>query len=110
MKRLVYSRDASEPEKQKQAMKGMARLWYDQIGRLSYQVLQEYYITVTQKLSPGLPAQIARADIRSLIAWHPVPIDIAILEGAWVIQDHYHLSWWDALIVSTAQKAGCSYL
>ena len=54
---LVYSRDASEPEKQPQAMKWMIRLWSDQSGRLSFQVLQEYYLTVTHKLTPGLPTE-----------------------------------------------------
>jgi hypothetical protein len=40
---LVYSRDASEPPKQKQAMAWMARLWKEKIGRLSFQVLNEFY-------------------------------------------------------------------
>ena len=64
---LVYSRDASEPEKQEKAMRWMTRLWHEKSGRLSYQVLQEFYITVTQKLDPGLQQDIARMDVRSLI-------------------------------------------
>ena len=41
---IVYSRDASEPEKQKQAMSWMDYLWRTRSGRLSFQVLQEFYI------------------------------------------------------------------
>ncbi|MFH1983115.1 MAG: PIN domain-containing protein [Pseudomonadota bacterium] len=107
---LVYSRDASEPDKQKRAMAWMTRLWQDQNGRLSYQVLQEYYITVTQKLKPGLTADIARTDVRSLITWNPLPVDTTVIEGAWAIQDRYAISWWDALIVSAAQASDCIYL
>ncbi len=107
---LVYSRDASEPEKQQKAMRWMTRLWEDKSGRLSYQVLQEFYITVTHKLDPGLPKDIARTDVRSLISWQPISTSSAVLERAWTIQDRYGLSWWDALIVSAAHTAACRYL
>jgi predicted nucleic acid-binding protein len=107
---LVYSRDASEPPKQKQAMAWMARLWSEQTGRLSFQVLNEFYVTVTNKLQPGMDRQSAREDVRSLLAWRPIPLDIRVVEGAWRIQDRYKFSWWDALIVSAAQVSDCRYL
>ena len=107
---LVYSRDASEPPKQKQAMAWMARLWSEKTGRLSFQVLNEFYVTVTNKLQPGMDRQSAREDMRSLLAWRPIPLDIRVVEGAWRIQDRYKLSWWDALIVSAAQVGDCRYL
>ena len=107
---LVYSRDTTEPEKQQQAMAWMAKLWTSRTGRLSYQVLQEFYATVTQKLTPGLDPQNAREDVRSLMAWDPIPVNDPVIEGAWLIQDRYKLSWWDALIVSAAQIGDCRFL
>jgi predicted nucleic acid-binding protein len=107
---LVYGRDASEPEKQQQAMDWMAWLWQSGLGRLSFQVLQEFYVTVTQKLKPGLDAFRAQTDVRALMAWRPLPVDGRVMEGAWFIQKRYHLSWWDALIVSAAQISGCRLL
>ncbi len=107
---LVYSRDASEPPKQKQAIAWMVRLWNAQSGRLSFQVLNEFYVTVTNKLQPGMNPQSAREDVRSLLAWQPIPVDARVIEGAWHIQDLYNLSWWDALIVSAAQVDNCRYL
>ncbi len=107
---LVYSRDASEPPKQKQAMAWMARLWNEQTGRLSFQVLNEFYVTVTNKLRPGMDPQNAREDVRFLLAWRPIPVDTRVVEGAWRIQGRYKLSWWDALIVSAAQASDCRYL
>jgi predicted nucleic acid-binding protein len=56
----AYSRDASEPEKQKKAMVWMDYLWRTRAGRLSFQVLQEFYVTVTAKLDPGLDRESAR--------------------------------------------------
>ena len=107
---LVYSRDASEPAKQKQAMGWMTRLWSEKTGRLSFQVLSEFYVTVTNKLQPGMDLQSAREDVRLLLAWRPIPVDARVVEEAWRIQDRYKLSWWDALIVSAAQASDCRYL
>jgi dipeptidyl aminopeptidase/acylaminoacyl peptidase len=36
--------------------------------------------------------------------------DDAVMDGAWLIQDRYRLPWWDALIVSSAQAADCTFL
>ena len=107
---LVYCRDASEPKKQAQTSAWMAALWEQRTGRLSFQVLQEYYVTVTAKLSPGLSRELARREVRMLLAWRPLVVDERLLEGAWLLQDRHKLSWWDALIVAAAQSAGCRYL
>jgi predicted nucleic acid-binding protein len=107
---LVYSRDASEPAKQKQAMGWMTRLWSEKRGRLSFQVLSEFYIIVTNKLQPGMEPQTAREDVRLLLAWRPIAVDARVIEEAWRTQDRYKLSWWDALIVSAAQVSDCRYL
>lgn len=107
---LVYGRDASESPKQALAMEWMAYLWSEKAGRLSFQVLAEFYVTVTTKLQPGLDLKRARDDVRALFAWRPIQIDARVVEGAWLIQDRYKFSWWDALIVSAAQVGGCRYL
>ena len=74
------------------------------------QVLQEYYQVVTRRLEPGLKRGIAREDICYLMAWGPVAIDRQVLEQAWVAEEHFRLSWWDALIVGAARQAGCRNL
>jgi predicted nucleic acid-binding protein len=107
---LVYFRDSSEPEKQLKSAEWMTVLWESRNGRISYQVLNEYYVTVTQKLKPGLNPEDARSDILDLMSWKPIAMDHGILDGAWIVQDRYGYSWWDALIVSSAQRAGCRYL
>ena len=107
---LVYARDASEPKKQGMAAHWMATLWANQAGRLSYQVLQEFYVTVTVKLSPGLDKEVTRRDVEALWAWQPLTADAQVLAGAWLLQDRYLLPWWDALIVAAARISGCQYL
>lgn len=103
---LVYSRDSREPDKQQAAMRWLEVLWSQKAGRLSYQVLQEFYVTVTHKLQPGLSPDEARDDVRSLLVWKPIAIGDRVLEHAWSVQDRYRLSWWDSLIVSAAQIGG----
>ena len=107
---LVYARDASDPEKHATARAWMEHLWTSASGRLSVQVLQEYYVTVTRKLRPGLLREEARADVRDLAAWQPVRIDEPIVVTAWTLEDRYGLSFWDSLIVAAAQAAGCGTL
>ncbi|MCY4163815.1 MAG: PIN domain-containing protein [bacterium] len=107
---LVYARDLSEPVKQQSAQEWMSVLWASQKGRISVQVLNEYYVTVTRKLNPGLSAQDARADIEDFHAWVPVAISTAILSAAFAVEDSFGFAYWDCLIVATAQAASCRYL
>ncbi len=107
---LVYARDSAEPDKQARASAWVEYLWRQRTGRLSFQVLNEYYVTVTAKLTPGLDRVAARADVRSLMAWDPIQPRLESLEAAWQLLDRYGLSWWDAQIVAAAQHARCSVL
>ncbi|MCD6389409.1 MAG: PIN domain-containing protein [Desulfobulbaceae bacterium] len=107
---LVYFRDASEQEKQPQAARWLRYLWKKESGRVSFQVLNEYYVVVTQRLQPGLSYGEARADIRNLLAWRPVTVGKKIIEQGWQIQDRFGFSWWDSLIIAAAIHAECHYL
>jgi predicted nucleic acid-binding protein len=107
---LVYWRDASEPDKQARALAWMAALWERRTGQLSYQVLQEFYVTVTAKLNPRLPAELARSDVRNFLAWKPVAVDGRLLEEAWRLQDCFRFSWWDSLIAAAARISDCRFL
>lgn len=107
---LVYRHSALEPRKQVRADSWYKLLWELRVGRLSFQVLQETYSTLTRKLIPAVPDSDAQAIIRNLAAWNPVPVDFSTLERAWLLQARYSVSWWDALIVAAAQLAGCTIL
>ncbi|MEX1118074.1 MAG: PIN domain-containing protein [Terrimicrobiaceae bacterium] len=103
---LLYARDASEPAKQAIASARLDELWDGGTGRLSVQVLNEYFVNVTGKLEPGLSPQEAWDDIEALAAWEPLPLDMNILNRAYATQCRYQLSWWDSLIVAAAEAAG----
>ena len=107
---LVYARDAGHPEKQAIAMRWLDRLWQDQSGRTSMQVLSELYVTLTRKLKPGMRREEAWDDIEALLAWDPQPVDRDLLLRAREVQDRYRLGWWDSMIVAAAQLQDCDML
>ncbi len=107
---LIYARDSSESEKQSAAAQWMTNLWETGSGRISAQVMNEYYVTVTQKLKPGLSKEQARSDLRALAVWQPLEISSTLIESSWDIQDQYGYSWWDTLILSSALFLDCRYL
>jgi predicted nucleic acid-binding protein len=61
---LVYAHDADGGPKQKIVAAQVRALWEDQSGRISTQVLQEFYITVTQKVGNPLVKGNAREIVR----------------------------------------------
>jgi predicted nucleic acid-binding protein len=104
---LIYCRDASEKLKQPVAKKCIEKLWFDHTGVISTQVLNEYYVTVTKKLKPGMTQKDAWDDVCALMAWSPLSIDLAILHLAKIIEEKYSISWWDSMIVAAAKIGGC---
>jgi len=107
---LVYARDRGAGEKQTKAERLILEIWKNRNGRISVQVLNEYFVTVTQKLKPGMAHKEAWADIVALSAWGPVAIDWKLMEQGRDIQNTHKTSWWDSLIVAAAQSSNCKVL
>lgn len=105
---FLYALDRADLKKQVAARPRRETLWKNRLGRISFQVLQEFYAKATQKWPEDRDE--ARAEIKDLLAWQPVTVDAAILERGWKLQDRYQLSFWDALIVAAAKTSGCRYL
>lgn len=104
---LVYAKDAACPEKQKICKELLAGLWKNRTGRLSVQVCNEFYVTVTRKLKPGLDEYSAWHEMEIYSAWDPESLDYKTLQKAREVQSHYQISWWDSLIVAAAFFAEC---
>jgi predicted nucleic acid-binding protein len=108
---LVCLRDSRDRRKQRSAALWMTWLWESRAGRISTRVLHEYYVTVTAKLSPGLPLEEAREDVMALTSWHPVVPSMDLIEAAWRVQDPGGgFSFRDCLIVAAAGAAACDVI
>jgi predicted nucleic acid-binding protein len=107
---LVYAEDRAQPDKHLAARRWLRELWMRRRGRLSTQVLNEFYVTVTRKLAPAMPAGDARAEVRRFQRWQPWLVDHATVESAWAVESRFGLHFWDALMVASAQQQGCRWL
>lgn len=105
---LVYAFDASEPAKRARAVALLEDEALDIV--LSAQVLNEFYWTVTRKLTPTVPADVAQEVVRELALGRVVPIDANLVEEAIALSRRHRLSLWDAGIVVAAQRSGCREL
>jgi predicted nucleic acid-binding protein len=105
---FLYAVDEADLVKQQSARTWRAELWKSRRGRVSFQVLGEFYVTAV-RLRPKAREE-ARAEVRDLLVWNPVVMDVALLDHGWKIQDRYGLSYWDALIVAAAKASSCGFL
>jgi predicted nucleic acid-binding protein len=105
---FLYAFDNARPLKQQTARKWRGALWKSRLGRVSFQVLGEFYVNALRIRPDG--STEARDEVRDLLAWQPVVTDAALLELGWNVQDRYRLSYWDSLIVAASKTASCGYL
>ena len=103
---LVYTDDGGHPAKQKAAVALVGESMRTRAGVVSLQVLQEYFAVVTRKL--GVDAATARAKVELLGAFSAPPIDLDDVLAAIDLHRLHQISFWDAMIVRSAQQARCA--
>ncbi|MDN3922411.1 PIN domain-containing protein [Roseateles violae] len=107
---LILSEDGARPDAREQVLAWLRRLWQQRSGRVSTQVLNDFYRLVTTRISPAMPNGDARAEVRRYQRWSPWQIDHATVESAWSIESRFGLAYADALIVAAAKAQGCALL
>jgi len=106
----VYAHDRSETTKQSVAQRLLERLWTDRAGTLSTQVLQEFYVVATRRFDPPMSRRAAREIVDLYGTWPLVSIDLPLIVMASRLEERHRLSFWDALIVEAASRAGATRL
>ena len=104
---LVYAHDTTAGEKYTRARDLFLELWENRNGCLSIQVLQEFYLTVTQKVSSPMDYSKAVGIIRSLSYWHVHEPRTGDIVRAVELQHRYQVAFWDAMIIQSAAQLGC---
>lgn len=107
---LVYAHDADAGEKRDRAIGKLRQLWEDDTGRLSVQVLQEFYVNVTRKLATCVARSTAREIVSAYGAWVREPTTAETVLRATDIAELVQISFWDALIVAAAEQVGAEQL
>ena len=105
---LLYSVDPVESEKRERAVEWLDQLWMTGSGRLSWQVLHEFYWNAVRKMR--LEPARAREMVEDLSQWKPVDTTLGLMQQAWHWVDTAQLAYWDGLILAAAQRSGARYL
>jgi predicted nucleic acid-binding protein len=99
---VVYAHDRSSGDKYAVAREIMDYLWESRRGVISVQVLQEFFVCVTQKILKPLLIKNARIILEYLSTWDVVANDKYITLKAIDIQERYRFSFWDSMIIQAA--------
>jgi predicted nucleic acid-binding protein len=107
---LIYAHDLDAGSKHTTAARAIEEVWSSRRGALSVQVLQEFYVNVTRKIRKPLTRKLAREVVEAYSAWHVEVIGANDVLQASILEERHKLSFWDALILVAAKKAGAETL
>jgi predicted nucleic acid-binding protein len=107
---LVYAFDKGNSPKKQIAQQLLHELMEDDRLRLSTQVLQELFVTLTRKVSQCCPAHEALVILEDLAAWPLMTVDYAAIRSAAGLAGQAKVSFWDALVVVAAARSGAAVL
>jgi predicted nucleic acid-binding protein len=105
---LLYAIDAHDRRKHERVKALLTPLLLTGKAAVSIQVLTEFYAIATRKMK--FPAEEVRemiSDYDYCILHTPARSDIFLASH---IQQRYNLSWWDALMLNSAQQLNASIL
>ncbi len=103
---LVYAYDLDAGRKHQLALEIMKDLWRSGCGLLSTQTIQEFFVTITKKISAPVDVSFARETIKRLSKWDTVIINVDTIIEATELQERYKYSFLDSLIVAAALAGG----
>ncbi|MBA2693064.1 MAG: PIN domain-containing protein [Rubrobacter sp.] len=112
---LIYAHDEGAGIKREAARALLERLWEEHSGRLSVQVLQEFFVNATissgrRKLEHPLDAQEAREVVEDFSKWGVHRPGAADVLAAIDIHRRVGISFRDAMVVQSASSQGCEVL
>jgi len=102
---LVYAMDRHDPMKREICRSILRSISNSNCGVISTQVIQEFYVTATKKL--GIGEIVAKDIIHSFSMFETIVITPELIDRAIDCQILNRLSFWDALIMATAESAIC---
>jgi len=107
---LLYAHDRSAGVKHERARKLIEHLWATGEGVVSTQVLQELCVNLRKKVSRPLPSEEIRRLVEDYLAWEVVTNDATSVVEALDIEKRFKISYWDALVIHAAWRAGAAVL
>ncbi|HIO96544.1 MAG TPA: PIN domain-containing protein [Leucothrix sp.] len=107
---LVYAYDTHESAKQKIAKNLILENIRNDYGWLSLQVFGEFFNVVTKQIPNPLSSEEAREAIDHLSLLNIADMDMKLVSRAIDAHQKYQTSYWDSLIIASAEATRCSTL
>lgn len=107
---LIYAHDRSAGARHERARRLIEHLWDSGAGVLSTQILQELCINLRRKLASPLPVDEIRQLIQDYLSWEIIVNTPESVLQALELEIRYKISFWDALVLHAAEKAGATVL
>jgi len=107
---LVYALEKNDSPKKRAAQQLLNELMAEDRLRVSTQVLQELFVTLTRKVRRPCSSTEALGVLEDLAAWPVTVVDYLAIRSAVGLADHAKLSFWDALILVAAAQSGAKAL
>lgn len=104
---LVYAYDQHDTQKQTKAQGLLTDGIKQENLFLSVQVLGEFFNVVTRHIPQPMTPNEAKEIINTLSILPVQDIDMTMVKRAIDTHEMYQISYWDSLIVSAAERAGC---
>jgi predicted nucleic acid-binding protein len=107
---LIYAVDGSAGVKHGAALELVRRLQEKKQICISVQVMSEFHVNVTQKLSQPLTLEQALDLLKDFSHWKVYAPSAKDVFAAGEIQRLHRFSFWDAMIIQSALECGCGKL
>ncbi len=107
---LVYAHNSESAQKRQTSRQLIYQGLREGTAVISPQVLSEFFVTVTRKIATPLTREKARSEISLLAVMATVDIDSTLVLRAIEIMEQWQTSYWDTLIVASAERAHCNVL
>ena len=105
---LVYSYDASEPEKQNICSALIKKCWMQETSyAIALQNLSEFYVVVTKKIEHPVSKDIAKKIITDIIEfdnWQVLGTNETSVTTAIDLSIKYQIHYWDALLCAAMKQ------
>jgi predicted nucleic acid-binding protein len=105
---LIYSLDSSDAGKRKKSRRLIKSLTGENSGVISTQLMQVFYVAATAKL--GADPLLIKDILRSLERFETIMVSPALIKEAIDCSIINRVSFWNALIVVSAESAQCENL
>lgn len=105
---LIYQLDNRDPIKQKRCREIVRTVVSNHEAVISTQILQEFYVACTMKLN--IKPILIKGIMHGFENMEVVTIGIDLINNAIDASIQYQITFWDSLVVVSAESAKCQHL